>query len=234
MTVLLLRLAGPLQSWGDSSRFSYRHTRDHPTKSGVLGLLAAAEGRRRSDDLADLAELRFGVRVDQEGTLLRDFQTERSLDGKAAMPLSYRYYLSDAIFVAGVEGNSDLLRALDLALRRPVYPLYLGRRSCAPTGRICLGLSEAGLEQSLIEAEWQARPWYRRTHGRQSHLRLVLDASDPSAGTETIRDVPLSYSSLRREYGWRSVTTKLILQPNPDGTQAADDLDFMAALQGEA
>ena len=36
---LLLRLAGPLQAWGVSSRFSIRETLDEPTKSGAIGLL---------------------------------------------------------------------------------------------------------------------------------------------------------------------------------------------------
>jgi len=45
MSVLLLRLAGPLQSWGDSSRFATRGTRREPTKSGVIGMVAAALGR---------------------------------------------------------------------------------------------------------------------------------------------------------------------------------------------
>ena len=43
--VLVLRLAGPLQSWGSSSRFTRRSTEAFPTKSGIVGLLAAAQGR---------------------------------------------------------------------------------------------------------------------------------------------------------------------------------------------
>ena len=92
MAVLLLRLAGPLQSWGDSSRFVRRTTRREPTKSGIVGLLAAALGRSREESIDDLAQLEMGVRIDQKGRLTRDFQTERSLDGKKTMPLSHRYY----------------------------------------------------------------------------------------------------------------------------------------------
>jgi CRISPR system Cascade subunit CasD len=101
MTVLLLRLAGPLQSWGSAARFARRTTENAPTKSGVLGLLAAAEGRPRTADLSDLAALRFGVRIDQPGTRLRDFQTAHHQDSGKAMPLSDRFYLADAVFVAG-------------------------------------------------------------------------------------------------------------------------------------
>ena len=77
MATLLLRLAAPLQSWGADSKFEIRKTNREPTKSGVLGLLAAALGVRRDDDegLQELKTLRFGVRVDQEGGLLVDFHT---------------------------------------------------------------------------------------------------------------------------------------------------------------
>ena len=59
MTVLLLRLAGPLQAWGVKSKFSIRATELAPTKSGILGMLAAAVGRRRTDPVEDLLTLRF-------------------------------------------------------------------------------------------------------------------------------------------------------------------------------
>ena len=44
MATLLLRLAAPLQSWGSDSKFETRKTDREPTKSGVVGLLAAALG----------------------------------------------------------------------------------------------------------------------------------------------------------------------------------------------
>lgn len=47
MATLLLRLAAPLQSWGSDSKFETRKTDREPTKSGVVGLLAAALGLRR-------------------------------------------------------------------------------------------------------------------------------------------------------------------------------------------
>ena len=42
MSVLLIRLKGPMQSWGSRSRFSLRSTEPYPTKSGVIGMIAAA------------------------------------------------------------------------------------------------------------------------------------------------------------------------------------------------
>lgn len=232
MTTLLLRLAGPLQAWGADSRFTRRETRSEPTKSGVLGLLAAAQGRRRTDPIADLAALRFGVRVDQPGRLTRDFQTAiRRTDGKS-MPLSYRFYLADAVFVAGIGGDKALLQGLDEAIRHPAYPLYLGRRSCPAEGRISLGLVDAEVADALTSVPWQAAAWFRRKAASRLALELLVDADGHSfdGDTETVRDVPISYSPERREYSWRDVVRlRPVSMTNPEGH---GDVDFLAALGG--
>ena len=81
---LLLRLEGLQQAWGGRSRFNDRDSLPRPTKSGVIGLLAAADGHDRDEGdgdfgpylpLARITELRFGVRADRPGELLEDFQT---------------------------------------------------------------------------------------------------------------------------------------------------------------
>ena len=68
---LLLRLEGPLQSWGDQeSKFVVRRTGEAPTKSGVAGLLCAALGVARPDarrTLPKLNALRMAVRIDRHG-----------------------------------------------------------------------------------------------------------------------------------------------------------------------
>lgn len=138
MATLLLRLAAPLQSWGADSKFETRKTNREPTKSGVIGLLAAALGLRRDDaaGIARLNGLHFAVRADREGSLLVDFHTanreEDRKKGKAPY-VTYRHYLQDAVFLVGLESeDTALLQELETALKHPVYPLYLGRRSCPP------------------------------------------------------------------------------------------------------
>ena len=75
--VLLLRLEGPLQSWGGRARWDVRDTRAEPTKSGVIGLLGCALGYERGDvRLEELDRaLRFGVRVEAPGQVMEDYQT---------------------------------------------------------------------------------------------------------------------------------------------------------------
>ena len=112
MPVLLMRLAAPMQSWGASSRFTRRETEMMPTKSGVIGMLAAALGIGRDEPLTRFAGLRFGVRIDQPGTIMSDFHTAEDLKNerpgsskKEMLSLSIRYYLQDSVFLVGIESR---------------------------------------------------------------------------------------------------------------------------------
>ena len=127
MGTLLLRFAGPMQSWGVDSNYGVRQTERQPSKSGIVGLLAAAQGRLRGESVEDLSALRMGVRVDQEGTLQSDFQMVRGIKDSY---VTRRYYLSDAVFVVGIESdNEEMLRNIANAVQHPKFPLYLGRRA---------------------------------------------------------------------------------------------------------
>ncbi|WP_040797735.1 type I-E CRISPR-associated protein Cas5/CasD [Nocardia higoensis] len=235
MTVLLLRLAAPLQSWGVASRFARRETQQYPSKSGILGLIAAAQGKRRTDPIEDaLQGLAFGVRVDQPGRLVRDFQVALSIDKTRNFPLSQRYYLADAVFLAAIEGDRGLLEGIQDALRRPAFPLYLGRRSCPAAEPLIIAAPiEDPLENALRDAEWQAAKWYRRSQYRRVRLpiyRDLLDADPAEQLRERVRDLPLSFDPARREYGWRTVVEDFTTVENPDGRSEHQP---MAALGGE-
>lgn len=246
MGTLLLRLAGPLQSWGSDSRFTERKTMHEPTKSGVIGLLASALGRRRTDSVDDLCAYTFGVRVDQPGEFERDFQTMHTRewdkvggcwkpgDGK----LSYRYYLADAVFVAGLEMPDEELGGCADALLHPAFPLYLGRRSCPPSDKVLLDAVEGlGLMDALADVPWQASGRYRAALERRGSLprtlavcRDVLLGEEGSYG-ETLRDVPASFSPDRREYVWRTVVRDEVALPSPRGASGIPPHDPWAALE---
>ena len=128
MSTLLMRLAGPMQSWGTQDRFSSREAGCEPSKSGVIGILCAALGRSRDEPVDDLARLSMGVRVDREGTIKNDFHTALNVlraDGKGIKECetSNRLYLSDAEFLVGIEGDGTFLRELHKALERPKWPI---------------------------------------------------------------------------------------------------------------
>ena len=232
MAVLLLRLAGPMQAWGVRSRFTVRSTELAPTKSGVIGMLAAAVGRRRTDPIEDLIKLRFGVRKDQPGTVIRDFHTAHTLDGRSSMPLSNRYYLADAVFLAGIEGDRALLEGIDEALRHPAFPLYLGRRSCPPTHPVSLGLREAALLDALRAEPWLASEWFRRRRREGLNAEILIDqeavpVEERAGDARGSRDVPLSFDPRRRDYGFREVERLMVRvgAPEPDAHDPMAELE---------
>jgi CRISPR system Cascade subunit CasD len=206
MTALLLRLAAPLQSWGTSSRFTRRATDRVPSKSGVIGLLAAAQGRRRTDPLEDLLGLGLAVRTEQPGTLQRDFQTAARTRERTPVSVSTRHYLADAVFLAAIEGDPALLDGLSQALREPCFPLYLGRRSCPPVGPIAVGVREGDAVAALRAEPWHAAAWFQRTC-REPHVRLDLVADCPPdyPDAELVRDEPLSFDPQHRQWEWRAI-----------------------------
>jgi CRISPR system Cascade subunit CasD len=243
MSVLLLRLAGPLQSWGDSSRFARRATRSEPTKSGIIGLIAAAKGVRRTDDLEDLVNLRLGVRIDQPGRLLRDFHTAHHQLTGQAFPLSHRYYLSDAVFAAAIEAHPTLLEGIEESLTSPEFPLYLGRRACPPSLPLTMGIVNGSIMDALASVPWMASERHKRTVADATvtlQVRRDADLGHPEADAgrprESVHDVPISFDIEHREYGWRDVVHDIVMIPNPSSdphradATPGDEPDFFAAI----
>jgi CRISPR system Cascade subunit CasD len=235
---LLFRLYGPLASWGEIAVGEERPSALHPTRSALLGLLAAALGLRR-DAEAEHAELgrtlKFAVRVESAGVPLRDYQTaqvaaprrgrvyatrEAQLRGRRdelETILSRRDYRCDALYgVAawheGHEGEAPRwqLDILAGALRRPVFCLYLGRKSCPPalplSPRVIAAPSAANaLEQAFERAELPL-PVERMRGGSRAHLGVFWEGSPEAVGLEAEqsllrRDDPGSRS--RRDYRTR-------------------------------
>ncbi len=222
---LLLRLAGPMQSWGVQSRFTVRDTAREPTKSGVIGLVCAALGRPREEPVDDLAALRMGVRVDLEGMLARDYHTAGvgdwagrpygvvTVDGKGLRPVqSSRYYLADADFLVGLWGHLPLLERIASALERPRWPLYLGRKAFVPGVPVWI---PDGLKPGLgLEAALKGEPWpgpelaLRRSVPRPPALRAVLEEPDPRHADYAQLDQPVGAAFATRRFTLRYTRTE--------------------------
>lgn len=212
MSVLLLRLAAPLQSWGCGSILeSKRNTMTEPTKSGVIGILAAALGRDHKDDISDLASLKFGVRVDQPGREMRDYHIAHDPEQKSAN-VTNRYYLADAVFVVGFESdNFAFLSKIAKALVHPVYPIFLGRKSCVPNLPLLLGVKEGLLLDVLRNEKWHASEWWQNTKNKQKWLlRLCYDCEPDMPTSYSQCDVPISFDRDCRKYAWRNIATEFV------------------------
>lgn len=228
MATLLIRLAGPMQSWGTRSRFDERDTDLVPSKSGVIGLICATMGvdREEREPVLRLADLLMGVRIDQPGVLRYDYQTAQNViaaDESKVHPttVSRRYYLADAVFLVGLEGEDrELLERVHRSLKNPAWPLFLGRKGYLPSPGVFLqdGLREEPLLEAL-KYPFLGREWPRDEEGKD-HLRLpvMLENRDSSEGSLRM-DQPIG-SFAERRFGARFVIptfveVKRVLEPAP-------------------
>ncbi len=235
MHTLLLRLAGPMQSWGIQSRFPDRDTGLEPSKSGVIGLLCAALGKPRDENqqqdanttLLQLTSLNMGVRVDQQGFLKYDWHTAQNvrvssasdedvaevLAGRKKDPkgnilrdsVSKRHYLSDAAFLVGLASD-------DLPLLQTLHAALAD-----PVWPLYLGrkafvpgepvwLADGLKVDTDLRAALETYPWTLRPGQKcPEQLRLVLE---DDAGSEVRPDQPLSFAE--RRFAPRRVTTTFI------------------------
>jgi len=152
---LLFRLYGPMAAWGDIAVGEQRPTMSHPSKSAILGLLAAALGiTRDEEDKHRALAMAYGlaVRVDSPGELHRDYHTtqvppqqrgaryftrrEELAANTLHTILSQRDYRMDACYAIALwvqhASPPHSLQELASALTRPRFTLYLGRKSCPP------------------------------------------------------------------------------------------------------
>ncbi len=216
MATLLLRLVGPMQSWGTTSRFDQRDTGKEPSKSGVVGLLAAALGIDRENwaDLEPVAGLRMGVRHDKSGIPKYDYQTAGCADADTIIKadgaqskdgvVSWRYYLADAAFLIGLEGEDrGLLEKIHEALRNPVWFLTLGRKSYVPSDSpwMAAGLQDKPLREALMT--W---PWLGEGEGPKK----LLYSWETLDRTGTLRMDQVLSSFSERRFGARFVGSEWI------------------------
>lgn len=245
---LLLRLSGPMQSWGTSSRFTERDSGLEPSKSGVIGLLCAALGRKRSEDVSDLAALRMGVRVDRAGVLRNDYQTAGGsrapshispADAQNTAPprqntgviladgspgraiVSNRAYLADAVFLVGLEARDvEQLREIESAVLAPHWPLFLGRRGYVPSEPIALPGGGVRVGVPLVAA-LSSEPKVSQTQTRDAMLlRLVIEVEDGGARR---MDQPIGAAFRDRTFGPRYVQS-LFISVSPPNEEREDSI----------
>jgi len=182
MPALAFYIDSPLQSWGASSKFEFRETNTFPTKSAIVGLLAAARGIDKHDPgesecLAPLVGLRLTVvRLPKKdpATRLTDFHTIGGGYDKDASPrermsiprkasgapfgtvITRRSYLMDSAFAAILEGPAEELEQVSTDLLDPVWGVWFGRKACIPSTPLSPTLADA--RETAFSALLEALP----------------------------------------------------------------------------
>lgn len=232
MSFLLLRLRGPMQAWGTRSRFEYRDTEREPTFSGIIGIIAAAEGLPRGADLSEYNQLVITVRVDREGELDREFQTALDVvkaSGGTETQIIHRDFLADAAFHVAVEGPDSLIKRIFIALHRPRYPLFLGRKSYLPSVPIVYPGKESYIDTDKdaltflcglpLATDFAISRDELIAGDNTKKVRFVVPHTDSSV--ETRQDIPRNFDIYRRRYDTRYIKTEYRSVPVADSGQEA-------------
>lgn len=218
---LAIYLDAPLQSWGVSSRFQRRDTGSHPSKSGVLGLIAAAMGidKHAADEasrLAPLAACRFNVflvsRLDNGHPALRleDYHTvgggydrddpvdrlriaRKASGGPSTTVVTRRFYLEQTRFAAVLEGATGILESAADALQDPVWGVWFGRKCCLPAAPLLPTLAPTSAESLRLLLE--------KLHARVANEGRAERAGD---GAWYQNDEPVSFG--KREFRSRPLS----------------------------
>lgn len=209
MKTLLLKFAGPLQSWGTNSNFETRQTDLYPSKSAIIGLIAASFGYRRDQDeeIRKLNDLKYAVRIDQAGNLLRDYHTARKYKANGDFERTYvtnRYYLEDAIFIVAISHeDEDFIENIYQNIKNPYFQIFMGRRSCPVSADFLVGIFEEDILKSLKNYPWQAKSWYRRNHSNK--IPCYMDETLlPSEKSSSRKDKVISFSQKERKFQYRN------------------------------
>ncbi len=213
---LIFKLEGVMQAWGGHTFEDRRPSELFPTRSGLLGLLAACLGIDRRDEARQqaLAEsVAFTVRVDCPPLKMTDYHTVKNsrlnyASLKSAETIqTWREYLLDAkytVAVGATEGAAVSLDDIALALRKPVFTPFLGRRSC-PLGRpLFEGMVEAESAKDALQsiAISRVNSDDRSPPDEPQSLTLYTEESEASASL-WLRDKPVT--GRRRQFAVRQV-----------------------------
>ena len=208
MSILILRLEGPLQSWGEHSvYYGEGDTATMPTRSGIVGLLACA----------------LGIRADRPGKLLIDFQTtgakilqtaehksRGTKDTVRSTICSHKQYLEDAAFTVAITSKDEsFITHLAEALQHPSWSIFLGRKSCVPTRPVFDGVLEG---DSILEALKVVPVIDSRPDDTRTTLTVELEDDVPHGVGLFRQDVP----SERSRYFYNRLVHRLQI-PIPIG-----------------
>lgn len=242
MKFLALYLRAPLQSWGAASKFGDRGTLDAPTRSGLLGMLAAACGIDKNDEtrdrewLARAASLSFAVVSFRRGDRMTDYHTvgarynrddawqrrmiPTTADGKPrGTDLTHRDYLTDSVFGVVLSDDDGMIAEIASGLANPVWGVWFGRKSCIPTEPILVGIFESD-ETAKNAIMDRFRKSLERGNGKVAGLEgdaiafSIVEAPAAEA-EESVLDVPVSFA--RREFHARRIAHVMPEDSHADG-----------------
>ncbi|MCI1290146.1 MAG: type I-E CRISPR-associated protein Cas5/CasD [Lactobacillus sp.] len=236
MKSLTIRLTAPLQSYGNEATFNRRTTDDYPSKSAIIGMIAAAFGFKRDDPrIIKLNDLLMAVRIDQPGKVLTDFHMVEYAQNskKKKRKLTYRDYLQDAVFIVAIGSEDErLIGKIEYALKHPYFQLSLGRRSNAPAGLLKIRIFDNDPLSVLKDLSWQASTWYQKKYHQPGFTaQIISDASLlPDYPSTLKKDQVGSFDPRHRFFHYRAVCQTSVKLKNTMYSPINTDHDIMSFI----
>lgn len=227
-----------MQSWGTSSHFETRNTDYYPSKSAVIGVIAASFGYSRDEDekIKKLNELDFAVRVDQVGLLKKDYHIASKYKNDGSFERNYvtnRYYLEDAVFVVAISSkDEDWIEEIYAAIKNPYFQPFMGRRSCPVQPDFIIDVVEMGAIEAFQNLEWQASDWYKKRN--QNYVADIYADKDllPESGYTMRNDRVISFSQKERKFGPRfEARTAKTMRVENENQSEPEQFDCYGALE---
>ena len=214
MATILLRLKGPMMSFGKECYFDTRYTERYPTKSAVTGLIASALGRKRGADISDIASMQFGVRIDAPGVVERDFCVTSMEVGRISAFLGDKNKEGFSKNEIGLESDDEeLLCNIAYAIENPKFHIYLGRKCCPPEYPVLLkteehmcGITDKPLYDALYDEPYIGSDYSleRRLKKGNVVMEIMMDGKMDDNG-RLVKDFPISFSTDKRQYTHRKI-----------------------------
>ena len=210
--LIMLRLEGVLQSWGESSAWDNRGTAAFPTKSAVVGLIACTMGLERGDpEILDLSQaVSIGIRADRQGVMMSDYQTVQGMPKilnaekkpRGDTIVTPRWYLQDASFLVVIQTSEQWRRRIKEALENPVWCIYLGRKNCVPSRPVWDGIH--GEYQDMKDAIFH----YPAAERASAEMSYEVEEAWDGGSSLSRPDLPAGARSFKRRTVWRGVVRR--------------------------
>jgi len=140
MKTLILKTEG-MSAYGLQTFDVHRKVNHFPTRSAILGMLAAAMGLCRDQHAQIFAlsqKLKIAVQVNNAGQKMLDYHTVQNFRSplgkiqKGTKP-TFREYWCDSEHTFAITSDDNVIEQLVEKVKAPVFVLFQGRKSCPLT-----------------------------------------------------------------------------------------------------
>lgn len=118
--------------------------------------------------------------------------------------ITERWYLADAAFLVGLQHSErEVLDRIAHALEHPKRLLWLGRKSCPPSGQLALTVMACTLAEAFASVALLPSPSDAPLSARDSRPWAWVESERPLPGVGPVMDQPVSFHAMGPKHAAR-------------------------------